>query len=56
MQALIYDAQPGNGMDWKLWGFTVVFALVLAAMIVIESTSAPEFDPCTAGGTSCFSR
>jgi|GEM_PF-4485992 len=44
-----------NGVDWKLWGITVVFALVLAAIIVIESTSTPDFDPCNGGDPACLS-
>ena len=57
MQALTSDVVQGESVvDWKLWGITVVFALVLAAMIVVESTSGPDFDPCTGGNPVCFSR
>jgi hypothetical protein len=48
--------QRESDVDWKLWGFTVVFALVLAAVIVVASTSGPDFDPCATGGPTCFSR
>lgn len=47
----------GEGdVDWKLWGLTIVFALVLAATIVVESTWGPDFDPCSGGGPSCLNR